>query len=311
MKYTKYTYGQFINEIKERLEKRFGNDYKVIIEQALRNNSCMVYSFVIVEKVPDRYPCASPVINAEELYDGYRKGKSIDNIVDMIVNIYNSYIKTDCLDDVNNINSENAEKYIFYRLVNYEMNRELLDSIPHICFLDLAVTFYYLYSFGDEMIQSMRIDNELMKKWQYSLEQLKKIADKNTPVLFPDRIDAMRDIIESGTGRRLEDIMSEEEIERRMDMYVLTNDKSINGATVLLYSDRIRELAELYDSDIVILPSSIHEVILLPLKKREDAVLLQGLVENVNREHVAKEDVLSDNVYIYNRQSNEIEIIKL
>ena len=92
-------------------------------------------------------------------------------------------------------------------------------------------------------------------------------------------------------------------------MYVLTNERKVNGATTILYSNKIKEISELHQQDVAIIPSSIHEVILMPVESREEASQLHELVESVNEEHVIREEVLSDNVYIYDRQNEKIEVL--
>ncbi|MBE5928433.1 MAG: hypothetical protein E7267_03545 [Lachnospiraceae bacterium] len=308
MKYSKYTYEQFLNELKLRLEKHFGDDYDVVLDKIFKNNGSIVWSFIIYEKGPVKYPKASPVINVEDIYNAYLSGESINSIIEKIDYIYGVFSENKI--DICNVNADNVQQCIFYRLVNYEKNKELLEELPHIRFLDLALTFHYLYNADTDMMQSLRITNKIMEQWQLEIEQLIEIAEKNTPELFPDKIDTIKNVIESLMDKKLEDVLSEDELAERREMYVLTNEKSINGATAIFYSDKIKELAELYQQDIVILPSSIHEVLLLPIESEEETGMLQSLVESINKEHVAKEEVLSDTVYIYDRQKGEIDILQ-
>ena len=91
-------------------------------------------------------------------------------------------------------------------------------------------------------------------------------------------------------------------------MYVLSNEIGVNGASVLLYSKKISELSDLYERNIYIIPSSIHEVILMPEYDGLEAADLRSLVNDVNKSCVAKEDRLSDEVYIYDRDSGTIHI---
>ena len=310
MKYTTYTYEQFLIELKVRLEKHFGDGYEIVLEKMFRNNSCMTYGFIISEKCNADYPHVSPVINTEDMYKEYICGRSLDSIINRIDYIYEMYLKED-FRDIHKINAENAEQCVFYRLINYDMNREMLDSVPHIRFLDLAIIFHYLYNINEDSIQSIRINNKMIDDWQCTAEQLMEMAERNTPVLFPGKLDTMKNVIESLMEREFEEFLSDEEIAERKEMYVLSNNQASNGATAILYSNKIKEVSELYQQDIVIIPSSIHEVILLPVKEKEEAVNLHELVENVNKEHVAKEEVLSDNVYFYDRQKDKLEIFDL
>ena len=92
-------------------------------------------------------------------------------------------------------------------------------------------------------------------------------------------------------------------------MYVLTNKAKINGASAMLYSDKIRELADSLQSDLIILPSSVHEVLLLPDDHKQKYDFYRQMVEEVNTTQVEPEEVLSYSLYRYSRDKAEIEEI--
>jgi hypothetical protein len=89
-------------------------------------------------------------------------------------------------------------------------------------------------------------------------------------------------------------------------MYILSNHKGINGATCLLYENVLYEFAQLIQSDFYILPSSIHEIILVPYDKTISKETLADMVKDVNRTQVARDEVLSDRVYFFSRKNNAI-----
>ena len=92
-------------------------------------------------------------------------------------------------------------------------------------------------------------------------------------------------------------------------MVVVTNESKVFGATEILKSETLAKIAEDFDDDVVILPSSIHEVICVPLNDIDGNPMV-GMVRDINRSVVDPKEVLSDNVYIYNRNTNNIEIRK-
>lgn len=91
-------------------------------------------------------------------------------------------------------------------------------------------------------------------------------------------------------------------------MYVLTNQSKIHGASCILYEDVLRDFSDKLGRDLYILPSSIHEVILLPKTESFDRDGLNCMVQEVNRDGVSMDEVLSDHVYEYNRASGMIEM---
>ena len=94
-----------------------------------------------------------------------------------------------------------------------------------------------------------------------------------------------------------------------MPMYVLTNQEMRFGASAMLYSKKIGRLAERFGCDVLILPSSVHEVLLIPDDHIREYEFYRQMVEEVNRTHVEPEEVLSYGLYRYCRKKSEIEEI--
>ena len=91
-------------------------------------------------------------------------------------------------------------------------------------------------------------------------------------------------------------------------MFVLTNSEGLFGASCMLYDQLIHSYAERFQSDFYILPSSIHEVILVPAFKNELMDLFSEMVREVNQSQVAAEEILSDHAYYYSREKDTILI---
>ena len=91
-----------------------------------------------------------------------------------------------------------------------------------------------------------------------------------------------------------------------INMYVMSNTMKLNGATCITYPHAIENFANEHDSDVYIIPSSIHEVILIPdiSCSRE---YIDEMIRDVNRRQLDPVDVLSDHVYMYRRDIGEIE----
>lgn len=91
------------------------------------------------------------------------------------------------------------------------------------------------------------------------------------------------------------------------EMKVLTNTEKFYGAAAIIYGkDKIRGLAEKEGNDIVIIPSSVHECILFPYDESMPFELLNAMVNEVNTSEVKEEEILSDHVYMYDRQTDRI-----
>lgn len=303
-------YNTFLDEVVRGIEERLGDRYKVRVERILRNNACEYQSIVINEQNDNTSDCKiSPAIHMDYWYDKYIDGIDIENIVSEVIEIYevgkNETKGVGQLADAKN----NVASHIYFRIVNAAQNVELLTGSPHVRIEDLAVTFHYMCSNDGTLLQSFRITDKIAAEWELTREELYDFAVKNTPVLFPEKFMAMKSIL---LNMDKCETVFEDEVESVCDldipMYVLTNETGFNGASVILYSSYIRKLAERFESSLYILPSSIHEVILIPASCGVDCGKLRELVEEVNVKHVDAAERLSDNVYIYSLDEDSIRI---
>ena len=165
---------------------------------------------------------------------------------------------------------------------------------------DLAVTFRVLAQKDEKGIATVMVTNAMMKQWGLTLEELKELACVNTPRLFPVRVEPLAKV--------LEDFLPPEHAES-IPLYVMTNSVGINGASCILYERVLENLASEWRTDIFILPSSVHEVLLLPVQKGFDKDYLEKIVRESNKTVVSQEEFLSDHVYFYVRKINEIMLV--
>jgi replication initiation and membrane attachment protein DnaB len=166
-----------------------------------------------------------------------------------------------------------------------------------------------------EGVQTVKLVNKLFDGFGVSIDEMYEIALENTMRLFPVSIRYMNEIIlsmlksemgETEDLQLLKDLAIPTGEEPRM--YVLSNTTGINGATTLLYSNVLKEFADKAGRDLFILPSSLHEIILVPIVSRDFKVEdLRSMVNEVNQNNVPIEDILSNSVYQYNRKENSIE----
>ncbi len=195
---------------------------------------------------------------------------------------------------------------LFYTLVGRERNKELLMDVPHVNFLDLAIVFNYMISARDGRIQSFKVNNIIMQTWGIDTQTMYDIARKNMDRLLPETMTCISSIINGFAGGCEQDIIISEEDD--VHMYVITNKYAVNGSAAILYSKKLSNIAEMMNSDMYIMPSSIHEMIIVPKIYYNNEDRLKELVKEVNRDVVVPEEQLSDNVYCYDWKSGNIYI---
>ena len=304
MSICKISYDDFLLSLKQELELYLGEDFVVEQKRVIKNNG-VVLDGMLIRSFEEP---VIPSIYVNQYYDQFTAGRSLGTIVEEIISIYQES-REEAAELGNHFSYEFSEvKYrITYRLIHYEKNRELLEDVPHLRFLDLAITFHCLVRNDEDGIGALRITKEHIKHWGIPLSDLWSLAMENTKRLFPPVLRPMEEVVFDLMSQN--NHVTEEEIQdfanqnRQCGMYVLTNSKGINGAAAMLYPDILQSFEKKIDSEFYILPSSIHEVILVPCqyginneKERKREKLLQ-MVTEINETQVATEEVLSNNVY--------------
>ena len=297
-------YTKFVGLIKSKITERMGKGYKVKIFKVMKNNSLELDSLVVLKEGKN----FAPNIYLNAYYESYAAGTSIPEIIDRICMIY-EYCAVPIVEEDFDYSLELIKPHIFFRLISLDRNKKLLTQVPYVKFLDPAVTFHCLVRSEEEGIGTIRITNEHIEQWGISCDELMELASENTKKLFPPVIRTMEEVINNLLAEEYPDdeiSFCDKSTNEMYPMYILTNEKGINGAACLLYKDVIREFAQLKNTDLYILPSSIHEIICIPCNGLEDKELFQRMVMDINRTQVPAEEVLSDNVYMYSLEKDAI-----
>lgn len=305
-------YKSFIQYVKQEVQNQYPNA-EVIVNRVRKNNGKELDSLVINENHERIVPC----IYLNPYYNKYQEGDSIAFIVNDILQKYQSAKDKNNLSETDNYMLHNfsdfnaVKRRIIFKVINQERNQELLKTVPYKKILDLAIVYMILAKEDEEIIGTILITNDHMKLWKKDVETLHSYAIRNTPELFPVKIEAMESVLRN----LVEGIDIDAEIEDgQSDLYVITNRKGINGATTILYPDVIKEFRNRVCQNIdkiYILPSSVHECLLLPCKGTYRSDMLQEMVQDVNRTQVPREEVLSDSVYIYFAKDSAIHLANI
>ena len=201
---------------------------------------------------------------------------------------------------------EKVRELVCHKLVNFKANKALLEDIPYIRYLDFAIIYCIYYKDDEIGSGSILIHNSHLEAWGCTTQDLARLAKENTPRLYPLAVSTMENVLQECMADT-EELSSVGEIP--IPMHIMTNTEKANGAITILYQNALKNFAERIHSDVVILPSSVHEVILLPLREDDDFREFRNMVCEVNRSGLAREDFLSDNVYLYRRDTCSIEIV--
>ena len=302
---------EFRNEVRASLESIF-QDCEVKNGDKVRINGGKSIGICIQPAGSNIAPC----IYLESYYQDYREGKSMKDIINEIGKVYEDS-KVECIDIGFMADYQSIRSSIAIKLINYERNEEFLQEIPHRKFMDLAIIYYIPFSNISSEIgtASVTIKNTQMEVWKVTEEELYEDAISNMPENMPAVIRSMEYVLmqfvdmDEDTGKKemyFEDQLKEIDPKKEM-MLVLTNESKLFGSSVMLYPGILSKIAERMESNIFLLPSSIHESILLMDDGEKNTEELLKMVTEVNSTEVQEEEILANNVYIFNRKTQTLE----
>ena len=296
-------YREFLENVRKEVESRYDSNVSVTLNHVMKNNGTELDGITIMEKDKN----IAPTIYINSFYDRYREGVSLKAVVSEIIRIYNQNKNSININADYFENYENVRKTIVYKLVNYQKNKKLLEDVPYKRVLDLAVVFYCLIEQRKGVSATALIHNEHLRIWNVTEDEIYNDALKNTPVLLAGSIVPMSKILSEIAGTAPVD-NDEKVCEYTGEdiLYVLTNSSRVNGAACILYDNLLKKFANDVHSDLYIRPSSVHEVIIVPKKNAFDKSELADMVREVNEQGVSQDEILSDNVYEYNRKNGLI-----
>ncbi len=282
---------KFLEELKQRVSEKLGSEVQIKTQRVRKNNNVVYLGLILHRKGCN----IAPTLYVNSLYEEYKRGADLADLAEHVVTSYHQgTIKTDITMDFF-MDFEQVKERIAYRLINAEMNKELLEDIPHILYLDWAICFYYAFyheSIGDGMIL---IHNSHMDMWKTNHEELMRLATENTQRMFSPMLISMEEL--------LKDMWTEPVASK---LYVLSNEQKCHGAVALLYPGMLQKATDLLGGDFYVLPSSIHEVLLLKKQENDDTDVLLDMISEANRNHVMEEELLSYHLYYYDTKQEKV-----
>lgn len=306
-------YETFLTTVKETLQSRLGDEYGIFIQKIPKNNGTLMDGLCI-SKSSDRL---APTIYLNTYYEHLKDGTPLTTILDEILHVYtdNSIVPQIDPDILSHFDS--LKDKVVYKLIHTSSNEALLKNLPHVPYLDLSIVFYLFLEENEYGHMTALIHEEHMNSWNTTIEELYQLASENTPRLLPADIKSMTEVMQELAKTQLGEDYREEFIEELLStddpspLFVLTNSSGLNGACTILYETPLKNFANLLAQDLIILPSSIHEVLLVPYTESVCFEELYEMVRHINQTEVPVEDRLSNQIYFYNRSEHHITLLPL
>lgn len=251
----------------------------------------------------------SPTLYINHMYEHYLETENLQEVLQSAARRMDMAFKE--MPEVGDVNLESAKDNIVFQVINTLQNEDMLRDMPHREFQDLSIIYRWVVKVDENGIQSSAIRNNLAEQLGMNEEQLFKCAVENTRRIFPPTVKSMNDVIREmfisdGMPAEVADMMIGEMPEDKM-MWVISNDRGINGAGSMLYEDNLHKLAMKLETDLYILPSSVHECIAVSTNVG-DPYELAEMVSEINMGQVALEDRLSNQVYHYDKDARRLTL---
>lgn len=292
-------YQQFIEEVERRVKEKIkGNEtITVYIHTAVKNNGKERKGITVSEKGIH----ISPTIYLEEYFQQFQEGKPIEKIVEKILQLYEEVKCSHPCEESLLQNYEELKGKFACKLIHRGKNEKLLNDIPYVPWMDLAIVVFVLLEVSPYGTATVLVRKEHLEIWGLTEAQLFDEAKKNTPILLSYQFCPMRKLLREICPYAVDEGEEEEE-----SLYVLSNKLRSFGAASMLYEGILEKVGQKLGENYYILPSSIHEVIVVPESKSPVKQDLEEMVREINETQVEEEEVLSDRVYYFSRKENRL-----
>lgn len=298
-------YDEFVDECKDRLQdylKSQGEQVDVMYHSVRKIN--FQEEALLVRYKGDQI---APVVYMSGRYEDYLSGREMSEIVKDIARDVQEARKHQ--PDMLDLTAEMAKERLYLSVINAEKNEELLNSVPYRKIEDLAC----IAKFRLDAESSVLVNEDLCRKLRMTSEEVLAIAEhnmvKNGYQCEPLDLEIKRILKEQGVSdREIEEGMMKTQSSM---MYVASTANHMEGAAVIASREAMHDFYEKIGEPFYILPSSRHEVILLPDRCGLEIADLAEMVKDVNRQVVDEKDVLSDHVYHFDgRQIERVDGIE-
>lgn len=251
----------------------------------------------------------SPTLYINDMYEHYLETENLQAVLQQAAATMERAFSE--VSSVGSLDFESAKDNIVFQVINTLQNEDMLRDMPHREFQDLSIIYRWVVKIDDTGIQSSVVRNSLAEKLGMNEEQLFKCAVENTRRILPPSVKSMNDVmrdmfVSDGMPEEVADMMIDEIPEDRM-MWIISNERGVNGAGSMLYEDNLHKLAMNLESDLYILPSSVHECIAVSTSMG-DPYELAEMVNEINMGQVALEERLSNQVYHYDKDARRLTL---
>ena len=284
-------------------------DAEFQVVQKNKNNGIQLVGVQV--NLPERN--ASPIIYMEQFFDEIRQGEPVECVMNRIASCIEKSSRAPFMNSgIDLANYDSLKEHLAIKLVNTQANRKMLQEMPHENMEDLSTICYVDFPVDSgEGKATMEIRNQHLSIWNVDAKELFQQARANTQPVNTPILQSMDEMMlsifdEEGYSTNLLDESVEFELRSHDMLYALTNMEKQYGASMITQPEVLNKLDQLFPEGFYVLPSSVHEVLIVPDNGEVEPRMLGEMVREVNRAEVDREEVLSDRVYSYDKEKHQI-----
>ncbi|MDD6571717.1 MAG: DUF5688 family protein [Thermoflexaceae bacterium] len=296
---TRFEGQAFEEELLKRLQQTAGDGDTVCIKTMDKNNG-QKRRGIVIRSAESK---VSPVFYLDLIYESYMEGMDLEQIVEVIWQYYAEDENIRKIDVHDFLDWERVKSRLFLRVISTDMNKISLETAIHKDILDLSAVVYVKVDCPSGVERaSIIVRKEHLSIWGQREDDVYEIALQNTRqenISFVSITNAISSLL---SERDLGLLLCDEQLAFDCPLYVLTNEASHFGAVYMLLPEVMDRIADEKEDDLYILPSSIHEILILPVSEVKEPSYLRDLVQDANEKQILMEDILSDHVYRYSKE---------
>ncbi len=288
-------YQEFVKAVECAVRESLPSDRVVQIQRVTKNNGNEKVGITISDKEVN----LAPTIYLEDYYESYLASEPLEEIVLRILCIYEEVKLEHDWDMSCLMEYEKVKDNIVYKLIHTKKNTGMLRTMPSREYMDLSLVCYAFLEIGCYGTATVLVTNQMLHVWGVDEDEVFARAKENTEKILPHQFYNMECVVKKLLDKETDTIAG-------AGLYVLSNDRGSHGAVTILYDGMLEKVGAYLEENFYVIPSSVHEVLILPESTGMDKERIDEMICEVNELHVEPEEVLSDHVYYYNRETKAL-----
>lgn len=296
---------EIITAVRNEIPPALRDEVKLEMREVIKTNDEKLHGINL--RIPG--VAAVPTIYLEDCLMDYERGMPVKDIAGKVIDMMIGGLANAPRAGDFSLQYEDIEDRLVLQVVEAQRNRERLrDLVCRPAGSGFVMVAYVIAEENENGSMRFAVSKDMAETYGYDVDRLLDKAAANTQAKYSPVLKDMKSALLCGswTDGGINPLKDEYAAGPDETMYILTNESGLNGAGVLFYPDMQKRLGEIFCGSYYVLPSSLHEVIVMPEKAAPGLGELENMVKNANRTVVEPQDVLSDRVFMFDVEKGRL-----